>query len=343
MNILIYCDSGYEYQVLIAMESFYTYHTHTSVKLYILGRKWNKDEIEGVASYIEKHGGQFIYTEIADELEKVPYKDKRTKIFFAHFLAPRLIPENRILCIDNDILFNENIEDVYNTDLTDKCICGALDVNNELTRAAVGLDDTSPIIITGFLVLNLAEMRKQQGEQKIYDFISKYDIYEYKDAIRAVLGSDRKLWELLYSNANNVYLHDQGAQAVVFKDSIKVIPPKYNVLRPLLDQPIEKILKDWKGFYNKEQVIEAKYRPAVIHFAGGSSCKPWKVDCTHFYKDLYYEYAYRLGITKEKLIIDQSTAGSHKFRKKDLIDHMPDSMATKIYKFYYFKARENSK
>ena len=337
MNIIMYCDTGNRNNILITLESFYMFHQNTSVNLYVLGRNWNDYEKNEIEKYLEKKKSRFFYVEMKQRLEELDYFDYRLSIFFSYFWAPQLIDEDRIICVDNDVIFNTNVLDIYEQDFHGRLILGVIDWNPQIAKAAVGLKDSDNYINSGVMLMNLQALREFGVFGKAKEFIASYDILNHFNALNNATKNEVTTWELIYSNALGVFLHDQGTLASVLRGKIGLLPPKYNVLRPIFDCDNEELVNKFDKHYRLEQLVEAKNEPGIIHFAGGNSCKPWKSECTHPYKDKYYEYANRLGI--EVIQQQERKKCLFVFQKRNMLKIMPKWLKIKIYQHFIKKRR----
>lgn len=110
------------------------------------------------------------------------------------------------------------------------------------------------------------------------------------------------MWQYKRKDINEIFtlkLYDQDFLNYIFKDSIKIVPFRYNFVwidwRRLDWRHIFMENKMQNGFfvrssaYSKQEVKEAMQNPIIIHFAGGY--KPWeKIDWNydgHFGKPLF--------------------------------------------------------
>ncbi len=71
-----------------------------------------------------------------------------------------------------------------------------------------------------------------------------------------------KSFEYLDKNQQNILFFDQDVLNHLLHDSVLLIPPKYNATNTILYSHFHQEM-----FYEKNEYLEAKKHPIVIHFA----------------------------------------------------------------------------
>lgn len=340
MILFMECDQSYLEQVIVFLESFFAFHPNESISLLIADRDWEEDNKKVVHEYLFKYESKVIFIDVKDDLEYFNYPNRDAAIMLCVFSLADHVDYSRVLYVDVDMVINGSLYDIWNLEMGDNFIAGTLDCNLAISRAASGIDVNDPYFNSGVSLINLDAMRKHNIKKRTFDYIKSYDIKKYKKQIYDVTRNWLKTWEVIYSNANNIYYHDQGIWANLSRGHAIVLHPKYNVLMPEMIEPIEKYLDEWKGFWGEEEIRESRENPAVIHFSGNKYCKPWNDICNHPKRDLYYKYKKRTPFKDVPLIHCEENI---KFRKRDLINKLPKTIRIAIYMAGYYMERMKGK
>ena len=334
MVLMMECDRAYVEQVIVFLESFFEFHKNTKVNLVIADRDWDDKSRRIVDDCLKDHKGVSQFVDIRADLEYFGYPVKDVSIMLSVFAIAERIDFDKILYVDVDMIVNGSLEEVWNTELGDNLIAGTLDYNIDLARAGSGLGKDDIYFNTGVALINLKAMRKYHIRKKTHDYIRYYNIRRHEKAINEVTHSKAKTWEIMYYNANCIYLHDQGIWSRLARGKMLVLHPKYNVLMPEMLCPIEELVEQWRGFWSGEDIAEAREHPVVIHFSGNKYCKPWNKGCEHPYKDLYILYRDRTRFKGAKLLEGQE---SDRRRKQDWVRKLPERFQYFVYKYGYMK------
>lgn len=159
---------------------------------------------------------------------------------YARLFLPKLLPETkRILYIDSDLLINESLQSVWDTELGDAPIAAAVCAhvktigNEQLPVEALGLDPQAPYLQAGFLLIDLDRWREMDLSERCLDYLRRY--------------SDRAPhW-------------DQSALNAVIGQKWKLLPDRWNVPAAYFELKLEN---------------GSTMTPAVLHFSGPE--KPWR-------------------------------------------------------------------
>lgn len=234
--------------------------THYSSKkinfylMYIEG-ELNSEDLQKISDFILNTKKANIITVKFDtnNLEGVPITDDEGAYFglesysrlFSAFKLPKSI--DKILYLDADMICSGDIAELYDIDFEGKtwCACEDLGVTKKhLDR--IGFPNNYKYINSGMLLINLQKLREN---------------YTERDIVR-----------LIRENQDKLIYPDQDFINLIFKDDIKIISNKYNL-----------VIKDVR--FNK-----LKEKPLIIHYAG--SVKPWDDNVSRFeieYMMPYYD------------------------------------------------------
>ena len=231
-------------------------YTDKALKIYLMyvETELNNDDLEYIKMFVEGTNQATVEPVKFDvrALEGMPVTDNEGAFFgmeaYSRLFCAFKLPEDmeRILYLDADMICTGDIEELYNLDFDDKIWVAAPDngiQEKDLNRLGLPLD--YKYINSGMLLINLKKLRANYTERFIVE-----KIRENKDI-------------LIYP--------DQDFVNKIFKDEIKVVSTKYNL-----------IAKDVR-------YKDLDEKPLIIHYAG--STKPWHDDVSRFeieYIEPYY-------------------------------------------------------
>lgn len=198
-----------------------------------------------------------------------------TTAAYYRLLIPILIPEyDKVIYSDVDVIFRQDLSEVYKLDLTSYIVAGVNNlahIDNDLRNhyeGTLGLDPNK-IICSGFLVMNLAAIRKEN----IHD-----------------------LW--LELSKNNYKFQDQDVINISCAGRIRMLDPKFSLLTYINHYALKSGKNVFLPLWNEAKIDEA-LKEGNIHYNGA---KPWKGWCLNF--DIWWEYYRKSPIFDEKFYFD---------------------------------------
>lgn len=214
-----------------------------------------------------------------------PYKDlimnrehSRWNIFtWTPIFAPQLIADStgNIVHFDIDMLFNDDVSELFELDLGDNLIAAVAeygredkDVSNAVWGRGILPPEAERYFNTGTLVFNAEKCRAERTWEKILAWYREH--YDIADRI------EQDAWNALYWRRTQLLPLRWN-----FHDRLIKSYPKWNLAE-----------KYWRGNPPRE-CLEAALNPAVLHFWGPK--KPWKVSHRP-YRSLYHEAMRAVGM-----------------------------------------------
>lgn len=161
---------------------------------------------------------------------------------------------DKLIFIDSDTLVLHDIADLWKMDL-----CGSVLAAVEETgvgtahRTALGLAPGDSYFNAGVLLLSLRQWREMNFEARCLQIISEY--------------------------SNRLRFWDQDVLNVCLRGKWKRLDPRWNVLTSVFHTS-----------RNASTIDSAIADPAIVHFSGAGSCKPWLANCEHPFKLSYLDY-----------------------------------------------------
>lgn len=192
---------------------------------------------------------------------------------YYRLLIPELIPEyNKILYSDVDVIFRNDLSDIYNISLGECYFAGVRSLYHMFDDAIKYCNSTElnprNVIYSGNLIIN----SKKILEDNIIPEFKKHIHKKYK-------------------------YQDMDIINIVCKDRICYLPPFYcwtNYINKFAVEDIDSIL----DVFSKEDIEYAK-QYGIVHYNGQ---KPWKGYCVNF--DIWWEYYRKSPFFDEKFYFD---------------------------------------
>lgn len=194
----------------------------------------------------------FQYLPLKGRLEGIYTDPRYTEAASFRLLLPGLLPEyDKIVYIDCDVIVRQNIGNLYqNTDLEQNWLGVVFEapIEQQAERFRALGCDPNRYFNSGFLLMNLAQMRKENVSASLLE-ACKVPYLEFPD---------------------------QDALNQVCQGHILPLSPLYNGIRTFF---IPKYKPDFIREYGSEALWEQVQREATIHYTGG---KPWNLFTLQF-------------------------------------------------------------
>ena len=198
---------------------------------------------------------------------------------------------DKIIYSDVDIVFKEDISEIYSTNLDDKYIAAVKDAfmkwdANELSHMKpehyTKFKDT--YFAGGIWVLNLEKIRKDNLEEKMIEIINDDTII--------------KRW------------NDMDVMNLACDNKVKFLPLNYIAYPYLLERVVQ---KDFVSHFSREELFDSIINPKIIHYAG---IKPWKDRSISYAEDWWTIFEY-LKLPKTSIFSNETKVWeSDKLKKK---------------------------
>ena len=180
----------------------------------------------------------------------------------------------KILYIDSDTMIEDNISELYDSNVESKICLGVWDTIAEDYYTQIGLPADFMYVNAGILLINLPEWKKFFSEEELRELVAL------------------PLLDMPDQNMINAALFKTGAKDYV-------VHPRYNVLAFFQDwnlDSLRKILPDFVSkYYSIEELREALTHPAIIHLGRTMRGRPWYKGNTHPFTAKWMNYLKETG------------------------------------------------
>ena len=315
MNILLTFDNNYTQYAGVTLTSFLMNNqgNHT---IYVISDYISEKNREMLSNICTERGSDIHYIYIHAEDTKDFPVGKGTinptltiATYFRLFLAD-LLPNTikKVLYIDCDIIVNDSLEDLWNTEFHEgKCIAGLEEMPDLAIDGCkrMGYPLEYSYINAGVILFNLETLRKSYSVAKAIDFIKQH--------------------------ISNIRYHDQDVLNAMLYDKKQFIDLKYNVMDTHLVRGavFPKRYQDYR---------DSIFSPVIIHYTG--YFKPWNIESNNPYTFKYFEYLENTPWKGTKPTRKLKTVKSFcVFKAKHFAKMFLDFIHVKNYRYLSFKQK----
>lgn len=240
MNLVFICDNNYALPTRTAINSVIrNKKTETELKIYVVAVDLSPENIKKFKT-LATHNVSIEVIEKTNSFAHVGLDHIYvSKAALFKFSLPELLPDDKVLYLDGDIIVQEDLSGLYNTNISGHYVAAVKDMAGMvLEKHHIRLNHHN-YFNSGVMLLNLKKMREDNITEKLLDA-------KRKDT----LG----------------HFMDQDALNLVFNENIVYLPPIYNFMAANLTQfSTDEI----KNFYNTETLAS----PVIMHLT--NVIKPW--------------------------------------------------------------------
>lgn len=296
INVCLACDDNYsKYAGVVIASVLANAKPENSLSFYILDGGVSQENIEKILSLKSIKDCEINFVKVDDSQFEM-YKNIKThqyvtlQTYYRLKLAQILPDVKRIIYMDCDMVVNDDLEELFNTDLHDNVIAGVLDIRVYGKKAW----KNSKYINAGMILFDLEKFRQENIEDIFYEYTKNnfdkiktgdQDIINFSLEGRIEIVPD--VWNVQSSNFTNrsSYTHNPKIIHFVAKNkpwhfgSFSYHRNYYFKYLQLTPWALKEEEKDY--WYRKNQTASlinyVKYRPLFMF-------RP------KFYKALYYTY-----------------------------------------------------
>lgn len=257
-NIVCVSDEGYVQHAAVMLCSLFETNKQKHFQIYFLTTSLSNVSKQRLKSLCSKYSSTISFHQLSiNTLSSLPIGQWNAIMYFKLFI-PYVLPqsEKRCLFLDVDMIINADIDELYNIDLEEKAFAATEDIPDCIIhKQRLGLSQEDIYINSGIMVCDLTKWRKYYSSEDIFHFARRI---------------------------SNIIINEQDVLALYFRNSIKTLPIKWNMVTFYFER-VPRIFDKYKS-----ELREARKNPGILHFA--CPIKPWYKDCQHPYKSFYKKY-----------------------------------------------------
>jgi lipopolysaccharide biosynthesis glycosyltransferase len=267
LNIVFATDRGYLQHLAVALASLL--EKNNGMNIYVINDDISAADWKKLQKLFAGKDSNLIDAKIdTSQIDNLIINSHVTKATYYRFFMPDLIKENKALYLDVDIVVNQQIDDLYNTEISDTFLA-AVDNMDKYNHHELEMASSAKYFNAGVMLINLKYWRACNVKEKVIEFV------------------DRKA-ELL------PFIDQDGLNSIVNGNWLE-LHPRYNMHNGIL----------YSKYSVDTKIKEAIDNPVIIHYTGAS--KPWHFGNNHPHKNLYWKYLrktpYRFALPAKPLNI----------------------------------------
>lgn len=264
MNLLFSIDDKFVDQLATVLLSIRLNTKPCNIDIYVIQEQKLQRTAELIAFCAQLNINYHPVIVDPELFRNAPTTDRYPTIIYYRLLAHEMLPQNlhKILYLDADVLAINDIQELYNTDISNYLYASA--IHSSITNATEIINklrlqnfDANGYYNSGVMLMNLDLVRKTVKDQDIFDYI----------------------------RAHTLLLPDQDVLNALYGNQIKEIPDELYNFDVRKDKIYETISS---GQWTLDWVIK---NTVILHFCGRD--KPWYVNnnkgrLTALYKNYYH-------------------------------------------------------
>lgn len=231
-----------------------------SVRFYMLqGPQLSTKSVRHLHDFVRDHGMEFETIPVADEVDASlpPTSQVFSPLVWYRLLLPDLLPHlDTLLFLDADTLVLQSLAPLFELDLGHHLLAAVSQGASEQHMRVLGLDSAQPYFNAGVMLMNLGAMRAERFGPRAL-----------------ALGHERHA-EFIFN--------DQDVMNVLTEGRWVHLHPRWNAMSYLWLMP-----NSSDRAYPDLDRSSARASPAVVHFEGFQTVKPWFYRSVHPLRFLY--------------------------------------------------------
>lgn len=197
MNILVTLDENYIPYLNVMLVSLLRSNPDEYFSIYLLHSSVREQALTKTRRILGRRG-ELTAIPVSDAgLENAPTTSRYPFEIYYRIFAARYLPQqlDRILYLDPDLIVNKPLRELYTIPMKDYFFAAASHtgpVLRKLNEVRLDMEEESPYINSGVMLMNLALLRKEQRLEDVFDFIEKKKFLLFlpdQDIISSLYGS----------------------------------------------------------------------------------------------------------------------------------------------------------
>ena len=197
MNILVTLDENYIPCLNVMLVSLLRSNPDAHFNVYLLHSSVREQALTKTR-HILGDRGPLTAIQVSDaELENAPTTSRYPVEIYYRIFAARYLPQqlDRVLYLDPDLIVNKSLRELYVMPMRDYYFAAASHtgpVLRKLNEVRLDMEEETPYINSGVMLMNLALLRKEQCLEDVFEFIEKKKSVLFlpdQDIISSLYGS----------------------------------------------------------------------------------------------------------------------------------------------------------
>lgn len=291
MNVVYYSSDFFSEMCGVAIESLCENNTDSDeINVYVVEDHISGKNKKRLTDITDKFGRNLKFIRMPSQEEVYPGVTVNLGRTYARMALGEILPQevDRVISFDSDTLVMDSLNEMYNTQLSDdEYVAGVYDcVGAAIQKKVLHVPDDLKYCNAGMFLIDLKKWREQNVGQQLLEAVLK--------------NADGK---------HIMYFLEQDLMNLTFYKHLKLLHPRYNMLTSIYYFDYKDILKMKHPvvYYEEDEVVEAKQKPAILH---ATTCfyikkRMWVENSDHPYHKFYLKYRNNTGWKDEPLIQDE--------------------------------------
>ena len=280
MNIVMTSSDLYSKLVITTFKSLFINNADVDdITIYYIGDKLTEQSKTNLINLVNEYNRKIVFVPMPEHFDNLAGSNRNGQTVFCYCYFQDLLPVDKVLLLEGDQIVIGNIQELYDTDITDYYIAAADDLQSSLYKKKIGMKPTSPYVNCGMILYNLKKWRED--------------------------GLTEKITDVLNSNQHMFFYDVQDVINYTVEGGVKILPPKFNCTTAVFLFNYKNMLRYRRPSTKctKEEFEEGKRNPIIVHFTKNQIIqpRPWVEDCYHPYKEYYLKVRSRTVMKDEPL------------------------------------------
>ena len=197
INILVTLDENYVPYLNIMLSSMLHSNRDCFFDVYLLHSAIREDKVLKTKEILGESGKLIIVKAKNIGLGNAPTTSRYPEEIYYRIFAAKYLPDtvDKVLYLDPDIIVNGSLKPLYNMPLDEYYFAAASHTGpflRKFNEIRLDMDDESPYINSGVMLMNLKRLREEQNYEDVFDFIEKrksFLMLPDQDIISSLYGS----------------------------------------------------------------------------------------------------------------------------------------------------------
>ena len=197
INILVTLDENYVPYLNIMLSSMLHSNRDCFFDVYLLHSAIREDKVLKTKEILGESGKLIIVKAKNIGLGNAPTTSRYPEEIYYRIFAAKYLPDtvDKVLYLDPDIIVNGSLRPLYNMPLDEYYFAAASHTGpflRKFNELRLDMDDESPYINSGVMLMNLKHLREEQNYEDVFDFIEKrksFLMLPDQDIISSLYGS----------------------------------------------------------------------------------------------------------------------------------------------------------
>lgn len=274
ISVVYACNDAYVRQTVVSMVSVIKYNPNA--KIYLVADQISTENREMIAEALGRFDQSAEIIELDTVLPDIEFDeaDRHPKTVYAKLFLGKVIPEDKLLYLDSDVVVTDTLEPLFARIMDGKAAGGVLMPYSGKLKERTKCEAGKPYICDGVVLLNLEWWRNSGKEAECVAYIREYN------------GKPPMLSE--------------GTLNHICQNEMEILEPKYNVMPSMLMYNLKQIRTLFRAdcyYERQEEMDEAREKPVMIHFMNELYNRPWFEPCDHPMKNEYYDLYQELFVS----------------------------------------------